>query len=99
MTVELSSPPNPATVLQPAPATIASFGDFLNATKGEVRIGCDTEFEGPHTLCIQFATRIGDDIVVQPYRSPAIPRLPADFDLDKYIPEGLRQRFKRVIVR
>src|SRR5262249_418831 len=99
MTVELSSPPKPATVVQPAQATIASFADFLEATKGEVRIACDTEYQGPHTLSIQFATRIGDDIVVQVYRSPSIPQPPSDFDFTNYIPDGLRSRFNRVIVR
>jgi hypothetical protein len=84
---------------QSTPPTDRSFAGLLKRTGGEVRIACDTEFEGPHTLSIQFATRTGDDIVVQVYRSPAIPPPPSNFDVEKYVPVGLRPRIKRIIVR
>src|SRR4051812_37637513 len=81
------------------PQTGRSFADLIEQTDGNVRIACDTEFEGTHTLSIQFATRIGDDIVVQVYHSPAIPPLPSNFQIEQYVPEGLQPRFNHLIVR
>lgn len=39
---------------------------------GPIRIACDTEFEKADTLTAQFATRIGDKIIVQLYRSSRV---------------------------
>lgn len=39
---------------------------------GLLRIAADTEFEGADTLTAQFATRIGDKIIVQLYRSSRV---------------------------
>jgi hypothetical protein len=81
-----------------APA-IKSIADLIEQTCGPVRIACDTEFEGLHTLSIQFATRVGRDLIVQVYHSPAIPSPPAGFDLDDFLPDSVRQRFDRVVLR
>ena len=54
----------------------------------EIRIACDTEFQGPHTRTTQFTARVGDKIAVQVYRSPAIPNLP-DLDLVGAMPNEL----------
>jgi hypothetical protein len=37
-----------------------------------IEIAFDTEFEKLHTLTVQYATRIGNDTVVQVYSSPAV---------------------------
>ena len=39
------------------------------------------------------------DIHVQVYRSPAVPDLPADFDLDDFLPDELRNRYGKVVLR
>jgi hypothetical protein len=47
--------------------------DLSACFKEPIRLACDSEFEGPHTLTVQFAVRVEDQIIVQVYRSPAIP--------------------------
>ena len=63
----------------------------------------DTEFQGTHTLTVQTAARIAPDTVaVQIYRASAVPDLPADFDLGRYIrttPDSYGQFFSTVEVR
>jgi hypothetical protein len=63
-----------------------------------VEIAIDTEFQGPHTLSIQAATRIGKDIVVQIYRSKDIPDLPGSFQRAEYLPPSQYDRFCRKTV-
>src|SRR4051794_41064973 len=77
----------------------ATLDTLLASSGGQVHIACDTEFDGPHTLTAQFAARVKDDILVQVYRSPAVPDLPADFDLDDFLPDELRNRYGKVILR
>jgi hypothetical protein len=68
-----------------------------------IEIAIDTEYKGIHTLTIQAAARIGpDEIAVQVYRSPAIPRLPENFDLTFYLPaphESYDRSGARVVLR
>jgi hypothetical protein len=47
--------------------------DLLACSPEPIRLACDSEFESPHTLTMQFAVRVKDRIIVQVYRSPAIP--------------------------
>ncbi len=54
---------------------------LLRPEGNTIRIACDTEYEGAHTLTIQFAARWGDALVVQLYRSPDVPDLPAGFSV------------------
>jgi hypothetical protein len=52
-----------------------------------IQIAVDTEFQDTHTLTVQAATRIDDDILaVKLYRSPSVPPLPEDFDVDQFLP-------------
>lgn len=70
------------------------------AAKPAVEIALDTEFQDAHTLTIQAATRIGDNIVVQVYRSHDIPCLPRSFQATDYLPPRQYARFgKRIVVR
>src|SRR5262245_25964811 len=55
---------------------VGSLDDLIEMTGGRVAVGCDTEFEGACTLSIQFAARVGSQVVVQMYSSPAVPRQP-----------------------
>src|SRR5262249_740011 len=64
-----------------------------------ITIACDTEFRGPHTLTVQFATRLGDDIVVQVYSSPAIPDQPDPEKLRPLLPPGIETASGRVVIR
>jgi hypothetical protein len=72
---------NPAPVLSPPVVDVPQ----------DVRLTIDTEYEGTHTLTVQAAAFLEDGTVaVQFYHSPAIPGLPADFDLGRYVSlEGL----------
>jgi len=78
---------------------IRSIRQLISQQDGEVTIACDTEFQGPHTLTIQFATRLGDDIVVQVYSSPAIPRQPDAEELKPLLPPELEVPGRRIIIR
>ncbi len=53
-------------------ASTDNLDDLIHETEGLVRIACDTEFRGPHTLAVQFSTPVGQDSVVQVFHSPAI---------------------------
>ena len=54
-----------------------------------VTIGCDTEFEGAHTLSVQIAARTADnEITAQLYHSPLVPLPSADFDLGEFLPSN-----------
>lgn len=66
-----------------------AFDRLIRGPDGVIRIVCDTEFHGPHTLTVQFAVRIGDEIVVQVYRSPALPAPPDGLRLAKLLPAGI----------
>lgn len=71
----------------------------LDQARDGLLIGLDTEFQGPHTLTIQFAVRLGDDLAVQVYYSPAVPRPPKSFDLRRHLPEGLFDLCGDVLLR
>jgi hypothetical protein len=81
------------------PARIRSIDQLIGQQGGKVTIACDTEFKGPHTLTIQFATRLGDDIIVQVYSSPAIPSQPDADRLRPLLPPGLETAGHRLIIR
>ena len=72
--------------------------ELTRGPDGFIRIGCDTEFEGPTTLMSQFALRQGDDIIVQLYRSPIVPTPPLGFNLDKLAP-SLKRFCKNLVLR
>ncbi len=67
-------------------------------SQSPVTIAIDTEFEGGHTLLLQTAARIGNDVIVQLYRSREIPE-PASFDPDKYLEINHRTRMNNLILR
>ena len=50
-----------------------SFTSLLESRSSLIRIACDTEFEGPHTVTAQFAARIGEEIAVQVYHAADVP--------------------------
>jgi hypothetical protein len=78
---------------------VSSLAGLIENAGDPVRIACDTEFEGPHTLTIQFAARIGADLAVQVYRSPAVPEPPVGFDPEDFLPPELRRRFGAIHFR
>src|SRR5262245_43762287 len=78
---------------------IRTFGDLIAQHDGHATIACDTEFKGPHTLTVQFAARLGDDIVVQVYSSPAIPEQPDPEKLKPLLPPGLEAPGRGVVIR
>jgi hypothetical protein len=78
---------------------IRTFDELIAQHDGHVTVACDTEFKGPHTLTIQFAARLGDDIVVQVYSSPAIPDQPDTEKLEPLLPPGIATPGGRVIIR
>src|SRR5262245_9389357 len=64
----------------------------------EVLVACDTEFEGPHTLTVQFAARVSRRVVaVQVYHSPAL-GLPA-IELEEVLPRRLLRLCGTVLMR
>src|SRR5262245_53922623 len=65
---------------------------------GAIAVACDTEFDGPLTLTAQFALRLGDQIVVQLYKSPEIPSPPRAWDPGR-LSRGLRRWCAGVVVR
>lgn len=71
------------------------------AIDGEIDVAVDTEYQGTHTLTVQAAARIGPHtLAVQLYRSPAVPGLPAGFEVEKYLPpERYGQFFRGIVVR
>src|SRR5689334_16448250 len=71
------------------PARIRSIDQLIDQQGGKVSIACDTEFKGPHTLTTQFATRLGDNVFVQVYSSPAIPAQPDPDRLLPLLPPGV----------
>jgi hypothetical protein len=76
-----------------------SFGDLITLHDGHVTVACDTEYKGPHTLTVQFAARLGGDIVVQVYSSPAIPEQPDAETLLRLLPPGIETPGRKVIIR
>jgi hypothetical protein len=78
---------------------IHNLEELISQYNGNVTVACDTEFKGPHTLTIQFAARLGDDIVVQVYSSPAIPDQPDAEELKPLLPQGIETAGRRVIIR
>ena len=79
-------------------STVASILELIKQTKGNVRVACDTEFQGPHTLTAQFATRIGNTIVGQIYHSPAISP-PEHFNFNDHLPDDLKRLNLSILVR
>jgi hypothetical protein len=83
--------------------SIPDWDTGVQALPQAVTIAVDTEFAGPHTLTVQVCTRIGPDtLVVQVYRSAAVPDPPPGFDVSAYvptIPERYGRFCRRVIVR
>jgi hypothetical protein len=73
------------------------------AARGHVEIAVDTEFRDAHTLTIQAAVRrSAGSVVVQVYRSPAIPPPPPGFDPAAYLPidpGGYGRFFGRLAIR
>jgi hypothetical protein len=78
------------------PPTLAN---LAGRAGGVVRVACDSEFVGPHTLTVQFAARAGDDIAVQVYHSTAIPPPPVLRCPERLLPAAVRGPRRRVIVR
>jgi hypothetical protein len=78
---------------------IRTLADLIERHDGHVSIACDTEYKGPHTLTIQFAARLGDDIVVQVYSSPAIPNQLGARRLKKLLPPAIKAHCRRVVIR
>lgn len=76
-----------------------SIADLIQRTKGQVEIACDTEFEELRTLTVQFAARIGDDIAVQVYSSPAIPPMPPAERLKALLPREVDPPGGRIVIR
>jgi hypothetical protein len=72
--------------------------DYVARNGHDLFIAADTEFEGPLTLTIQFAIRVGEQIIVQVYRSPTVPDLPRDFNL-KGLPGAHTKFCKDVLLR
>jgi hypothetical protein len=73
--------------------SIRNLADLIDLTGGIVRIGCDTEYQGPHTLTSQFATRLNDHVVVQLYHSPAVPPPPPAEVIEGLLPDSLKNQF------
>jgi hypothetical protein len=67
-------------------------------TDRPILIACDTEFQGPHTLSIQFACRIDGGVAVQVYHSPAVPEMPR-IDLRNHLPRRLRCLSGPIVLR
>lgn len=84
--------------IAPARAISTSLGELAQRT---ITIAIDTEYVGPHTLTVQAACRLGDQIVVKLYRSVALPPVPQGFRVGEYIPAEPRYRslFTRVVGR
>jgi hypothetical protein len=82
-----------------APRAIRTFEDLIACHDGNVTVAVDTEFKGPHTLTVQFAARLGDDVVVQVYSSPAIPGQPDAEQLLPLLPPGVETPGRRVVIR
>ena len=80
-------------------AFASSRDQMLDRYRDGVLVGCDTEFQGAHTLTQQFATRWKNDFVVLVQRSPSIPVLPAGLDLSRDLPKGIWRWCNRIIVR
>src|SRR5260370_28456529 len=70
----------------------ANLSELVQLSGGMMRIACDTEFAGTHTLTAQFAIRVGADVVVQIYRSPDVPQPPRGFDPNTFLPKALHER-------
>lgn len=82
-----------------AATAVRSLSELARKCDGQIRIACDTEFQGPHTLTAQFAARLGGAVAVQVYRSPAVPEPPDGFDPNTFLPEGLRSCCEELIFR
>jgi hypothetical protein len=76
-----------------------TFADLIARHDGNVTVACDTEFLGPHTLTIQFAARLGEDLLVQVYSSPAIPGQPDPEELKPLLTPGIEAPGWRVVIR
>jgi len=88
--------------LQDPSATIYRTSVLRHLTSSRISIALDTEFQFAHTLTIQAAARLGPRVLVQLYHSPAIPPLPSDFDLQRYLPRtagGYGRFFETLKVR
>lgn len=81
------------------PGKIATLDDLIQQTEGVIRIAGDTEFCGPHTLTVQFATRVGQDLAVQVYHSPAIPPPPEGSFVEGLLPGGITYPGQKLIIR
>ena len=71
-------------------------------TNSPITIALDTEFELGHTLTIQAAARIGHQLLVHVYHSPAIPPVPSDFQVSNYLPQtegGYGEFFDQLTLR
>jgi hypothetical protein len=78
---------------------IRTFDELIKQNDGHVTIACDTEFKGTHTLTIQFAARLGEEVFVQVYSSPAIPYQPEPEVLERLLPRKIRSHCRVVIRR
>lgn len=67
--------------------SVLDLTDSVQALPEALVLGIDTEFFDTDTLTIQVAARLSPDTVaVQLYRSPTIPDLPANLELQHYLP-------------
>jgi hypothetical protein len=49
-----------------------SLAELAARAGGPIRLAVDTEFDGTHTLLVQYAARLGRRVLVQVYHSPAV---------------------------
>lgn len=83
-----------------------SLPDFVGSVQTlpeSLVLAIDTEFADTHTLSVQVAARLSPDtVVIQVYRSAAIPDPPPDFDAHQYlptVPDRYGRFFQRIIKR
>jgi hypothetical protein len=78
---------------------IHTLDELISRHEGHITVACDTEFKGPHTLTIQFAARLGEDVVVQVYSSPAVPGQPDPEELTSLLSPQLLSHCGQVVIR
>src|SRR5262245_46154652 len=78
---------------------VGSLDDLIEQTRGQITVACDTEYAGPHTLSVQLAARLGDDLLIQMYSSPAVPRQPEPGALKALLPRGAAGKGRRLFIR
>lgn len=72
---------------------------FLKSASEGILLAGDTEYQGTHTLTVQFAVRIDDVLYVQVYRSPALLDVPDESLKLGSLKDSLRGLCKRIVYR